>query len=464
MNRLLPLLVVAALAGAWWLVAGGGDHPGPGALDRGADVAELGGPLPVVATDAPAPTDARPDARPVALDPHARRWTLVVDLPRPCAHGVLAVTLTAVDDGWADRRDRVSLPTTWDDLAPGRYVVTANGLGWEGAEVDVALGPDGGTEHVVIEPRSRLTFAGRVVDAADGSPVRDFDLALRARWSKSRTDRGETLWGGSFSVEGGRFLVEGIVPPYSPRSDEVRVHVSAPGFVDESTGWMPRPDGDRWADVTVALRRESRVRGRVRTADGLPAEDAWVNLHDVTDEPVTASSGFGGPGSFAWSGRPHGGVRTDADGWFDITTDAPRRFTVSAWKEGCAAWMSEPLELRKPGDVVTVEGELPPAGSIRGTVTRGGASADLLVERADGGPSLVRAWWGTLRDEDGRECDPDPARPATALVDGLPAGRYAVRLLSRRGAQWEQHVLDEREVEVVAGRETAVRFDAPPPR
>ncbi len=212
-------------------------------------------------------------------------------------------------------------------LAAGTYYLAARAPGHPevlvpGIEIAPGEGPlDLGT--VLLAPGIRLR--GRVVDPA-GRGVEGARLSVRAADSGQATvQRPGSLWfAAATSGTGGGFQLDAL-PPES----RLALAVFAEGFLHELVGWTT---GSEAEELTVELRRGSRLRGLVVGPAGRPVAGAVVEL---------AGSGPGGPlvSAATWSRR----AVTDADGRFELRDLPPGDYAIHAH---AAAGASDPVRRR----------------------------------------------------------------------------------------------------------------------
>lgn len=259
-----------------------------------------------------------------------------------------------------------------------------------------------------IEVASRGRIAGRVLDAASGTPVTDFE----ASFTPARGGGGGIVvrmgTGGDgdrrtpFSSPEGAFAFEDV-PPGS-----FDVTVWARTYQEARTGGVAVTAGET-RTIEVKAARGLVIRGRVVDAKG---------GRGVQDATVSARAA-GGANTFVFDiGGGGGGVVTDADGRFEIIDQAPGSYQVTArhtlFSEATARVTLED----KDGavDIPMVSG-----GVIAGMVASSqgaplsGAEVSLQNSGDAGGMRMGMDAQGTLTDGAGR-----------FRFEHLAAGRYKV--------------------------------------
>lgn len=294
-----------------------------------------------------------------------------------------------------------------DGLAPGTaYDLTLQGMGQFRGEPN-KRGIVAPAADVEIEVAARGRIAGRVLDAASGAPVTEFE----ASYAPARAGGMQIVIRGStfnndrrtpFSSPDGAFAFEDVPP------GNWDVTVWARTYQEARTGGIAVAAGET-KNVEVKAARGLAIRGRVVDAKG---------GRGVQDASVTARDGGGG-GAFVFDGGAlsGGGILTDADGRFEIADQAPGSYQLTArhplFSEGTAR--------------VTLEDK---DGAVEISVVSGGVIGGIVLS-SQGGPlagaevSLQNSGEGSgMRALDGQ----------TSLSDGLgrfrfehlPAGRYRV--------------------------------------
>lgn len=268
---------------------------------------------------------------------------------------------------------------------------------------------------VEIEVATRGRIAGRVVDAASGAPVTDFEAAYTpARGGGGIVVRmgtgGENDRRTPFSSAEGAFAFEDV-PPGS-----FDVTVWAKTYQEARTGGVAVTAGET-KTIEVKAARGLAIRGRVVDAKaGRGVQDATVSARP---------EGGGGPFMLDLGGNG-GGAVTDADGRFEIIDQGPGAYQLTArhslYSEGTARVTLED----KDGaiDIPVVSG-----GVIAGMVASSqgaplaGAEVSLQASGEAGGIRMGMDGQGTLTDGAGR-----------FRFEHLSAGRYRVGATMRSEA------------------------------
>ncbi|HQZ15547.1 MAG TPA: carboxypeptidase-like regulatory domain-containing protein [Vicinamibacteria bacterium] len=260
---------------------------------------------------------------------------------------------------------------------------------------------------VEIEVATRGRIAGRVLDAAAGAPITDFEASLSPARAGGmqivvRMGTGDDNRRTPFSSPDGSFAFEDVAP------GNWDVTVWAKTYQEARTGGIAVAPGET-KTVEVKAARGLVIRGRVVDAKGgRGVQDATISVRDAS----------GGGGAFVFDpGGLGGGVITDADGHFEIVDKGPGSYQVTArhtlFSEGTARVTLED----KDG---TVEIPLLGGGTIGGLVisSQGAPLAGASVTLQNGGEGVRFNGMGL----DGQ----------TSLTDGagrfrfehLAAGRY----------------------------------------
>ena len=260
---------------------------------------------------------------------------------------------------------------------------------------------------VDIEVAGRGRIAGRVLDAATGAPVTDFEAAYTPARGGGMVvvfrGPGDNERRTPFSSPDGSFSFEEVPP------GNFDVTVWARTYQQARTGGITVAAGET-KTVEVKAARGLAIRGRVVDAKtGRGIQDATVSASD---------GGAPGAGMFIMDASGASGALTDADGRFEITDQGPGSYQVSArhtsFSEGSARVVLED----KDG---AVDVPLHSGGTIAGVVLSSqgaplsGAEVALQGGGDSGGVRFGMEGQGTLTDAVGR-----------FRFEHLTAGRYKV--------------------------------------
>lgn len=261
---------------------------------------------------------------------------------------------------------------------------------------------------VEIEVATRGRLTGRVVDAATGAPLTEFEATYTpARMGGGMVvmfrGAGETDRRTPFSSSEGAFSFDDVPP------GNWDVSVWAKTYRQARTSGIALAAGET-KTVEVKASRGLVIRGRVVDArGGRPVPDATVAARDA-----------GGPRGMFIFGPEAGGVVTDADGRFEIIDQAPGVYQLTArhaqFSEGSAS-----LTLTEADGAAEIA--LTAGGTIAGVVTSSQGAplsgAEVALQNNAEGPRFGMEGQSTLTDGAGR-----------FRFDHLAAGRYKV------GASW----------------------------
>jgi protocatechuate 3,4-dioxygenase beta subunit len=259
---------------------------------------------------------------------------------------------------------------------------------------------------VGIEVAARGRITGRVVDAATGAPITDFESSIAPARSGGMVlvvrGPGESDRRTPFSSPEGAFVFEDVAP------GNWDVTVWAKTYQQARTGGVAVAAGET-KTVEVKAARGLVIRGRVvdsKTGRG------------VQEATVSARDGGGSVGIFVLDPSGAGGALTDADGRFEIVDQAPGSYQLTArhalFPEGTARIVLDD----KDG---AIDIPLVPGGTIGGVVISSqgaplaGAEVGLQNSGDGGGIRFGMEGQGTLTDGAGR-----------FRFDHLAAGRYKV--------------------------------------
>ncbi len=260
---------------------------------------------------------------------------------------------------------------------------------------------------VEIEVASRGRIAGRVLDAASGVPVTDFE----ASYTPARGGGGIVIRMGTagendrrtpFSSPEGAFSFEDVPP------GNFDVTVWAKTYQEARTGGVAVAAGET-RNIEVKAARGLVIRGRVVDAK---------SGRGVQDASVTARAG-GSSGTFMFNlSENGGGVITDADGRFEIVDQGPGSYQLTA-RHSLFSEATARVTLEDKDAVVDIP--MLSGGVIAGMVASSqgtplaGAEVSLQNSGDAGGLRMGMDGQGTLSDGAGR-----------FRFEHLAAGRYKV--------------------------------------
>ena len=164
------------------------------------------------------------------------------------------------------------------------------------------------TNVVLTIPRGGH-ISGKVVDAASGSAITDFEVSTMRQAAMAFSPATTPVHG-----DDGSFTINDVMPG---RTDLV---VTAEGYVRGSASGIDVAEGQGVDNVELRLDRAAKVSGQVRSSDGGPLSGVFVGVIDAS----------GGRPVMMGTER----ATTDADGEYVLTTVPPgqRNFTFN--KEG----------------------------------------------------------------------------------------------------------------------------------
>jgi 5-hydroxyisourate hydrolase-like protein (transthyretin family) len=343
----------------------------------------------------------------VTLGPGAEEATLDLDFGagltlsgRVTADGEPLAAVTVEVEG-LERESRASVATDHagafavESLEAGRYRLSVFGGSGVLDEREIDLDDDR-----EVEIRLRLgDVRGRVVDAADSSPVAGAEVRL--------DDQGETAapwWRNDVrSDSAGSFALHGV--PAGVHRLVAEKAGYAPGTAQVEVG--PEEGAER---VELRLTATAGLTLTVTTAAGAPVEAVRVALLDGAGRTVAAGSYLASEG---------GRVR--------ISTAPPGAWTALV-AAGDLAVVEVPVVV--PGPPVAVS--LPPGGRVAVTVpalAATSARATLTLARPDGRPFRIPYWADQLRSE-------WPLAGGEATVGGLEPGTWNLTVTAGDGRTW----------------------------
>jgi protocatechuate 3,4-dioxygenase beta subunit len=319
-------------------------------------------------------------------------------------------------------------------LPPGRYKPTAVAENRYGEAVDsVLLGLGQTVDGVVIEVHPASMVTGVVAVAGEDKPC------PRGWVSLSDGKRGLQEWA---SIEDdGRVTVKALLPGTYKVQIWCTDHLS-----EEEYPELVVAAGKPTPEQTWTVRVGARIRGSVRSSDGLAVEHARVNAQP----DMTERRSFGG-----WSS-----ATSKADGSYELEGLRGGKYKLNASADSFPG-PEEPIEVEVPeGGVIAVDIRLDPAGSVSGEVvdTAGKPVARVTVSAREATGRRRFQYWGSS----GRTMTRDDG---TFTLDGLRPGSY--RVVASRDAWWGDELrapgktdddVQGEKVEVAGGRTARARI------
>ncbi len=247
-----------------------------------------------------------------------------------------------------------------EGLAAGQaYEVSLMDLARPGRRGTPVVAPAEGME-IVASALGRIE--GLAIDAESGRPLTDFAVSYEVRDRGGRivfrggSPGGALTPGEKLEVhdEEGRFALDGVPP------GTWDVEVASRGYESGRAGSVALEEGGVAGGVEVRLRRGATLAGRVLEAG---------SARPVADAVVEAEAQGGEPAFLRFGDDGEGGVRTDADGRFEIVGLAPGSYSVSASHPDFAE-AAETVLLK--GQAASVELRLGRGSRLSGVVVSGG--------------------------------------------------------------------------------------------
>jgi hypothetical protein len=210
--------------------------------------------------------------------------------------------------------------------------------------------------EIVMEPL--VTFSGVVVDAADGSPLNDFTVRLRAQgedgWPSAPREPPQEVSGttdGAFALTvdrpKGRFLVEARAMGYSPS-------YSAP---------IDNPGGLPIEGLRIEMGRGGTIRGRLVDTEGAPVIGGQIRSKDSdwSDDPLVTMMG-----EYYATNATELLVRSDVEGNFVLSNLRPASYQVLVQSARLHRQRLTDLVVEEQGDIDLGEIVMSEGGTLHG--------------------------------------------------------------------------------------------------
>ena len=211
--------------------------------------------------------------------------------------------------------------------------------------------------EVVLEARGSIE--GRVVDAATGSPVTDFEIL---DWSRRAHYNGQASYVRISNGEG-RFALTGVEPGQSA------VIVRAKGYAPTSSEPIPVRSGKTTRDVIARLKPARVVEGLVLNPEGRPTGEAHIYLAEEM--------------AFHYMMLDHALAVTGADGRFTLESVPVDAAHIVAWHPRYAAARTS---IPKGTGKAEATLKLRPGGVVKGVVRAAGVPIpNVRVQVGDSG-------------------------------------------------------------------------------
>lgn len=269
--------------------------------------------------------------------------------------GGINLTLVSDDGGptFEQGRSRDDGTFTFENVAPGRYILRATGAASKTLPVTVAAGEEPPAEVVLAVVSSSI--AGRVTDVVTGKPLSgawvECDLVVDATGS-SLADLVRRRKGQTTTSADGVFRFQGL------EEGTYEVRGTRDGYGTEVSEPVALAAGGAAEGVTLKMGPACTLSGTVRNGAGVPLEGASITLRDSRGRQVFLISL----------------TQSSSDGTYTQATLRPETYEVTIEKEGYA-----PATQR-----VTVSADAP--GKLDVTLLQGGR-IELTVFQADGAPA-----------------------------------------------------------------------------
>lgn len=317
---------------------------------------------------------------------------------------------------------------------PGPTTVVARVADGRAGEVEVEVDPEGADEVVIrLEPRSTVSGTlrstrGDIVAQASVSlrPVRKAgapDLRLTVNGRDMGSDTGST-------TEDGHFEIGGVAAgDYEVRvTDRYGESLVVSGGSAQGVGALAVVQGRDVEGLDLVVdAHDGVIRGVVRTADGDPVADVWVQAAALPDLMGPQSHGERDDGPSEHSEMRmimDGGSGSGSNARPPVLTDDEGRFEIGGLRDASYDLVAEAgggrnraSVVAKPGDDVALE--LAALGGIEGIVTLDGQPMKRFSVQVDGPISRV----AQVRDSGGH-----------FELGRLDAGRYRVTVSTAEGS------------------------------
>jgi len=207
------------------------------------------------------------------------------------------------------------------DVAPGPWAITALARGYVPRELQgVEVMPGGATPELLIELQRGIVLRGRVIDKANGKPLKDVRISYGDPLeSRVRASSGSGHGAATTDAQGS-FVLQGLPAGTMTINAESYEHLAASRRIA-----LVQDSSVEFAWVEFALSRGASIAGQVVAADGVTPVEGWLS---VTGEKGSLGASTDAAGRFDLQHQAAGRYRIRAQG-----SNAGMKSQVSAWQE-----------------------------------------------------------------------------------------------------------------------------------
>lgn len=252
-----------------------------------------------------------------------------------------------------------------EDVDPGSYTIEASADGHATVkEPGVSVTAGGVVDVGTLRLRSGLVLRGRVLAAADGSPVGAASVRVDRSGSPSPpADAAPEPTASAYSEGDGSFTVGGL------DAGSYDVTVRHPRFARARATVVLGADHEA-REILVELFRGGTLAGTVVDADGKPVGGAWIGVFDASGAHVQTAV-------------------TDADGHYVVDSLPPGTYSAIRLRQGgeIALGPGARTVVIREGETTTADFDAAPTITLHGRVLRGDAplpSVELSLISLDG--------------------------------------------------------------------------------